>query len=454
MLIATPPPLAMTTPEQLMRQYAERLLQLRGSLSQRPTAADLEKIALDVGLTSTDLETLRQRAQDHVTRAEGYAEFRRWDDAIAELEQAVELEPLNLDILYFLADGYRQRYQKRGQGRDRTAADALARQCLHLEPSHRAAMALRVALDQPRGLQKWVRLPKAKLTILVLVGVGGLGSYQLWYDRQPHPTPRPAVTHPPEPSATPEPIIASPTPPTTGTQELEIPVELVVPPKLKGLSLQQTTSRLTNYPSGKSFYTVQTLLVNESDQELAKVSGRLALLDDQGQVLESESRSLLDTYQAPLRPGDRHAWDWLTQTPATVRAMRLQISTVEATPAAARHAASPTIELRWDIAPPADLQLQVQERRSTTRKYGFGEERLTHIAILAFTNTGNEPVQRLKVQIRRYDETGQALEHHDRYVVTHQVPPLLPGASRLLQTLMTDLPLSFERYEVAVIEIE
>lgn len=432
-----------------MRQYAERLLQLRGSLSQRPTAADLEAIALDVGLTATDLETLRQRTQDHRTRAEGYAEFRRWDDAIAELEQAIELEPLNLEILYFLAESHRQRYQKRGKERDRTAADELARQCLQLEPSHRAAMELLVALDQPRGLPKWLRLPKATVALLVLAGVGVLGGYQLWQDGQPRP-----VVDAPESTAVPEQVVASPAAPTSGAQELDIPVEWVVPPELKGLSLAQTTSRLTNYQSGKSFYTVQTVLVNESDQELAKVNGVLDLLNDQGRVLASESRSLLDTYQAPLRPGDRHAWNWLTQTSATVSALRLQVSTVEATPAAARYGPSPEKEFLWDIEPPADLQLQVQERRSATRKYGMGEDRVTHKAILVFTNTGNAPVQGLKVQIRRYDGAGQAMESHDRYVVTRQAPPLLPGESRLLQTLKTNLPSSFERYEVGVIEIE
>lgn len=430
-------------PEHLMQQYAERLLQLRPNLRQLPEPADLDAIALDVGLSLDDLALLRQRVLDHVTRAEGYSEFRRWDDAIAELEQATALDPLNLETLYQLADTHRRRYEQRGKRRDRNAAAHLAHQCLQLDPSFRPALVLLDELEQPRGVLKWLRSPAAGFTVIMLVGLTGAG-YGLWTARHNITLPWFEPT-PVNPRPAPAPTVQS------GTQELEIPVELITPSDLRGLTLDQVTSRLTTYSSGKSFYKVKLLLVNESNQELEKVNAVLTFLDERGKAIATHNKALLDTYEAPLRPGDRHAWDWLKETQQGVSTVQITVQTVESVPAATRYSPGRPIELQWQAQRPTDVDIQLTERRSGTRE-SWGSD-FSHEAELVFENIGTLPVRGLKVRVRHYDAAGDTLLSKERYVVTGQDPSLLPGQSRRLKALTTGLPQSFQ-YEVVVIEVK
>jgi tetratricopeptide (TPR) repeat protein len=136
-------------PDRLIEVYLQRLLELRQSQPLQQT--DLEALALELGMTAEDLEVARQQAQDHLTRGQGYGQFQRWDEAIEELTQAVALNPIDPEMLQGLAAAYQARYQQRRQAADKTAAIALAKQCLALQPNDMAAIELISRLDQPRS---------------------------------------------------------------------------------------------------------------------------------------------------------------------------------------------------------------------------------------------------------------------------------------------------------------
>lgn len=434
----------MSHSEDLMNRYAERLLQLRQELSQTPTPETLRAIALDVGITDTDLAVLHQRAQDHCTRAEGYREFQRWDDAIAELEQAVALEPLNLKAIDELAQTHRQRYFQKRQPRDRQAAEQLARQCLQLDPSYRPALELIDQLDQPHGLIALLQSPAMGFVLLMIFGLGGVswGLVSFFQQRQTVSDPPLAVQE-----STPE------TEDNTGTEVLTIPVDWQTTSALEGLILEREQSELSNYAAGKSFYEIQILLLNNSDQEIDELTANIELLDAEDRVLLSQSQEILPDYDATLRPGDRYTWSWITDTPSQVRQARLTVTQAKTVPAANAYSPSPAIDLAWVIPQPSDFQLVARERVASLSE--FGRDRQTHHLEAELTNTGEVAISRLKIRITYFDDQGQAIRNDEQFVVLpRQDLPLLPDQARLLSTITTELPLNFERYELSVVEIE
>ena len=124
--------------DRIIEAYIQRLLAWEKPI----TRATLTRIAEEVGITSGELEAISIQAKAHFTRGRGYIEFGCLDDAINELNQAVALEPDNLEILQALDNGYGLRYNRTREPVDKQTALFIAKRCIELKPDAKEAIVL------------------------------------------------------------------------------------------------------------------------------------------------------------------------------------------------------------------------------------------------------------------------------------------------------------------------
>lgn len=127
--------------DDLIKAYVEQVIKIQQE-SGTPSQEELDKVAADLGMTDVDVEKLRKRFKDYLTRGQGYSRYEDWESAIEELEQAVVLNPASIDALYGLASAYKQRYLIKKSKSDLQKAKTMAKRSLELNPSHDPSLKL------------------------------------------------------------------------------------------------------------------------------------------------------------------------------------------------------------------------------------------------------------------------------------------------------------------------
>ncbi|MDB9314150.1 hypothetical protein PN462_13645 [Spirulina sp. CS-785/01] len=423
--------------DEILNNYLQQLWDVRHNARLSLQQADLEAIALELGLTPPELETLRQYGGKSLTRGQGYLDYERWEDAITELTQAQMIFPLSPDVLYGLAAAYYGRYQAQQRPQDKETATQLAKDCLHQKADYSAALALLNQIDAApkpwrRRILTWGGVVGGMITIM---GLSYALFSQMFYSTQP-PTP---VT-----LTSPESLKESSSLVVTDTDEDAIPIRF----REANLLLEVPQSRLNVYADA-AFYKMQGILVNESQEELAEIEAKVRFLDNQGEMMAEETQMILRRSHAPLRPTDRHAFSLIKAVPPTLAQVEIDFNILEQFPAARAYESSQPLELVWLLDKPQEVNLAVKERTHTQRNY---TETVTHQAIWEITNTGEVGLRLVKMQVQFFNQAGEVLEKRDRYLVSSSEPPLLPGETRLLKSILTGLETEFSEYQLAVVE--
>ncbi|MEM7356804.1 MAG: hypothetical protein AAF657_38675, partial [Acidobacteriota bacterium] len=252
----------------VMDAYLQRVMALKEERRAVPSEEELREIALEIGLSEEDLSAVDKAAEDHFVRGKGFLEHQRLDDAITELGEATALAPRRLDWLHTLATAHADRWIARRDFADRDRAEALARECLELDPQHEASFEVLNRLEQQPSLTHAAARSKtligAAMSALVLAIV--LGGTLLWRS-----APRPEA-----PLADSPPVAAegSSSEPLSATEAVAVPSELDIPVTLDpgstglDLELEIRQARVKTYSNGKSFLTVNAMLQNRGDSEL------------------------------------------------------------------------------------------------------------------------------------------------------------------------------------------
>ncbi|WP_088894795.1 IMS domain-containing protein [Leptolyngbya ohadii] len=165
-----------TNSDQAIKDYIRRVTELSQSKNTFLTQQDLEKLAIELGMSSHEVELAQNEARKYSIRAEGYLKYRKWDEAISELEQANTLNPANILILHHLATAYAGRWKKTKNRQDEQKVRGLIKQCLELQPDHIASLKLLNQVDRKLAWWKWKRNFLLLTGFLSLSLVGGLGS--------------------------------------------------------------------------------------------------------------------------------------------------------------------------------------------------------------------------------------------------------------------------------------
>jgi len=157
----------------VIEDYIQRVTELSQSTQRIPSAPELEAIARELGIEPEEIQAAQKQAADHFTRAQGYLRLNYWDDAIAELNEAIAFNPGQSELLLFSAKAHLGKWQKHHQKQDAEQMHLRVRQCLSLEPSCEGALDL--LAEFRKNQQQHSRM---LITLAVFVGAilsGGLG---------------------------------------------------------------------------------------------------------------------------------------------------------------------------------------------------------------------------------------------------------------------------------------
>ena len=130
-----------------IENYIQRVTELTQSAQKIPTNEELEKIVTHLGISPEEIKTAQKQSQDHFTRAQGYFKLKHWDDAIAELQEAIALNPSNLEILNLLANAHLGRWYAKHYRDDEEEIRRRIKQCLEIKPDHQESLSLLAKLD-------------------------------------------------------------------------------------------------------------------------------------------------------------------------------------------------------------------------------------------------------------------------------------------------------------------
>ena len=157
----------------VLSAYIERSLALRPQNQDELSPGQLREIALELGLTESDLARADEQAQQHSVRAESMAAHGRYEDAITEYREALILRPEHLETMSALAWVHRRNWGSTGQEESRAAARSLAYRCLAIEPQHDDALRLLNELDGPPAV--WRGPKRGTVIAAVALGLSALG---------------------------------------------------------------------------------------------------------------------------------------------------------------------------------------------------------------------------------------------------------------------------------------
>ena len=335
----------------IVRQYVQRVSELSKTKQHLLSQSELESIALEVGIAPEALQEARRAAQAHYERGLDYRQRNGWGAAIAELENALVLNPSHADSHFQLALAYDGRYQQTKHKGDRQAALKHLNHCLGLEPDHPEGKRLQ------QSWQKANIKPRKSLPIALFVALGSLaallGSALLIMLQPANPPASSDIAEPPS-----SPITNTDTPelptdfksanqPVESTNQREVDIPLVLTDSLSqaGIGIEVRRSRLNTYPNA-SFYNLSASLVNDSGQELETVTLLAEWLDENNQVVAQKSLQILDGQNSTLQPGDRFSFATLQETTPDIHQIRLSVQDTNNGPASTTYDAGKVVPIQ------------------------------------------------------------------------------------------------------------
>ncbi|NEQ52368.1 MAG: hypothetical protein F6K11_19875 [Leptolyngbya sp. SIO3F4] len=319
------------------------------------TPAILKAIANEVGITQGELDAISLKVQAHLTKAYDYLGLGYLDQAIAELIQAKELDPVNLEMLTNLANVYKLRYEQDSNVADQQEALQIAKRCVVLKPRSKGAQALLRSLERSFNTEvvstqtrpnifiligflenifsrkKFSRRTRAKIAFFILflqkpinlptttqwatallavvasslttAGVGWLGADHLsLFSKTPDPTVE-------DPSFAPGP---------------NIPVLFNHP----GLLIEPKLSRLGKY-KGEAYYKLHGVVINDSGQEVRKLKLKVELLDGDGDPISTINQVTITHTGDAMQPGATQSFNLFHKITPALISVRVSVNDIE-----------------------------------------------------------------------------------------------------------------------------
>ena len=436
----------------IIETYIQRLLAWEDTL----TAETLNDLAAEAGLGPTEIAAVQEKAKAHLKRGLNYLEHDCVDDAIEELTQATALAPLELDILKNLSQAYAQCYRQQQSATDKEKCIATAKRCLEIAPDDSDAASLiksvkttdsqaydAASTDNSSSVGLLANIFKHRFVVTCLVGASLAASvfgYNTISDQFSDINGTSEIGDRPQIH---RPQIRNSKNNNPATQaEVDIPVIFEHP----GITLEPRLSRLSNYEDS-SFYKLQGVVKNESDQEIDSLVLKVEYLDKDGNILAANSEEAVEDYTPPLRPGDSHAFDLIEELNPALVTLRLSIVTLDQLPAASSYTPARPIDYSWAFSQPLHLQFELGARAenvSTSYKTHFDAD-------WAVVNTGETAIRELKFKVDFYDDRDRITSSKEIYAVLGGYAALLPSEIRPIR-VFEEVPENYTRYTVEVLE--
>lgn len=151
-----------------LQRFATKVVELQEK-KERVDEELMKTVAKDLGMSEADLIAVKEQSAAHKQRAKALRSAGSLDDAISELETAWAFNPLDVELMYMLADGLHTRARKTKDEGEWQRAKDLCKQVLEIAPAHSEAPALLTAINNDDPAK---RGDNAAPIAVVIVGVG------------------------------------------------------------------------------------------------------------------------------------------------------------------------------------------------------------------------------------------------------------------------------------------
>ena len=434
--------------DEIIKTYVDRVMRLkdRSSLGQ----AELDAVARELGLSEMDFARIDAEVAGHRLRGRRFMGAGRFADALAELDQALSLRPMDPGLIHALALVNFRMAQGSGDLQELAEAEKCCKRAVELDPAQKASYELLARIDRERGQHGRKRTALRKkigaVAAAAVLGAALAIAIAMTADRRPVPA-APETPAPIEAPSAPPPVPAAPLSKT----EWNVPVTLVPSPEAAGIGFQSQLSTVRDMGKSYSYYLKGALSVR--GDELKRLTLKLECLDASGRLAASKYINALQDHEPIARPGDAvlvGALIYEEREAPDIASARVSISYILRSAAQADYPADPAVPVVWDRREQS-VDVAVFER-SNRIAMGAG---YSSFLTLCVQNTGKRALSVVRLKIDWYDAADRIIASTLAYAVTDASTAQLPVGARVSRLFIGKLPsgvAEFDRYVVTVAE--
>ncbi len=452
--------------QQKLEQFIRQILEIQNKeKSPILKTNDLKNIVLEMGMTESDWQLISDTFNGHALRGKGFLEYKNWEDAIKEFEQAHTLNPYNTDILYGLALSHKNLWHQTNMSSHKASAEQYAKMCININPQYKEAIALiseiKVAKNQSVNSNQAKQInsnetlqttpvKNQKLVIImvisIFIAIFLIGIFFLLNQSSDADLKEPSNSY----SELKEPQV---TIPTEDISEPQIPVIFVENEQSKGLKFIldkiQADDYTTSYNvSAKGYFKLENIELNE-------LKIKADLLNNEDKVVSTKIIELARESNNTLRSGDLLPFEFSNYEENSAlpqfKALRLAVSYIVKQEGNFKYEASKSKPINWAIEKPVNYDISIRERLSSVSKqFSTG---IFHQIVLEIENTGNSNIKVLQIQIVWFDKKNKLAKTDEFYITTDSYAPIKRGDIRIYDRMFGVDNLNLENYKSYEINI-
>lgn len=461
----------MDTNHKKLENYISKILQIQNKKNAVLKTDDLKEIALEMGMTESDWNSISDTFNAHALRGKGFLEYKNWIDAIKEFEQAHTLNPYNTDILYGLALSHKELWLQTNDNSHRTNAEKYAKSCINIEPEYKEAIKLISDLRKSNNLRKGggsqqnkstksETSSKKRNTIMIarLLGFALFIGFIFWYSTNKKgkelekESAQKIIEKADELVEAKELFVPLP----VEEKEPSLPIVLSKTEKSKGLRYISESSTLSDYDDSYSVTAKGYFQLKEIEIDALKV--KVDVLDQNDKVILSNVKELVSDGDLAYRNGDLVTFDFLDHVKEAdmpnFKVIRLSVNYIKKETGTFKYKASKVLKVAWEIEKPSNFDIAIRERlTSVSESYGTVYNKI----VLEVENTGNSTINKLQLQIKWFNKQDKVVNTEEIYITIDSYSPLKRGTTHLYDRMFGIegfTQKAYKGYSVSVLSVD
>ena len=447
----------MSNDDKKLEQFIAKILEIQNNNTKPLKTNDLRDIALESGMTDSDWNVISETFNGHVIRGRGYIDYKNWDDAIKELEQALTLNPYHTDVLYGLALAHKNLGVQNNNAANKSASEKYAKACLNIDPNYKAAIQLISELKTAPPPQTSIpkNPPKTNIhanqntskTIILVVLVFVVAFIFLWF----------LLSRSSVDSNIPENVLPIVSENEQTMEQVSNPtnVYLVKDNQSEGINFIQEELKIDDY--GTSYNVHLAAYLELKDVEIEQLKLKIDLVDESGVTLFTDIKEVVSASSAIYRSGDLITLDfskYVQESPMPYfKEIRVSVNYIKKQAAAASYEKSPEIPVVWEMQKPTNYDIKIRERlNSVSDSYG---KSVYNKIILEIENSGNTSINVLQLQIKWFNKKNEIVVTEEFYVCIDSYPNIRRGDVRIYERMFgIEIPYNqYNGYKVYVVNV-
>ena len=441
-----------------LEAFYKKLLEIKDKEAQKALSQEeLKNIAFELGFSEDEWHLVEEKVEGHLKNGHTFLEYKNWQDAIEEFENALQLSPNNLAATYGLTLAFYSMFKEKRQNTYKDKAIHYARIRLKNEPGHEPSIRIISELQKQPKVTNTFNSPnsvpplphtntslkpapnpaKAKMPLIVgmaLFGVMMAGVIAFvsmrksaskrrvnreyiekketsnWGREKPEQNRRESSR---SPSNNWEGKSGNP----LQSKGLQFPTKFVTNEYSDGLTLASIDQSKSN-SSRRMYYRLAGAFKVNGDKAIKRLTLKVDFIDHDDKVLLAEFIDVFKRYNKSIAiPGDYlHFSAYKSKaryTPDDFKEIRISVHTIQriAVPSSITRKSIP---INWAFDPASNVKLELQEREQELKNFSSS---CSHKVTVNFINAGTIPLTALKVEIQWLDKEGNVLSNKTRTIM-------------------------------------